>query len=228
MRISLPVILLLAPLALSQEKAHEIGWEEGLRYSRHFGSLSIGARFTPRFSYSEGGEDPSSMADPASQYVNTSAMNQESRGLELGIQFLRHFEFSEMIYFEPFSEVGYIFAHTEANSHSSRTARQADFGGSEESSASLSSQEGYENAGYALLGVKPGILVKERIRIYTRFGINLSLRHTRRYATNRYDRNGGSNPGWDESIRRESFTAWDFRTVGYSHFLNGVFVSLLF
>lgn len=74
MRMSVLVVLLLAPLAFSREITHEIGWEEGLRYSRHFGPFSVGARVTPRFSYSEGGADPSPSANPAYRYVSVKGM----------------------------------------------------------------------------------------------------------------------------------------------------------
>ena len=104
----------------AQEKKNEIGREDGLRYSHLFNKISLGLRISPDYTYSEGEVDPNISNTYPTSYSSTSYSNHERREIFVGLQGSLIYKYFDMMTFEPFSEIGYLFYFTE--SHSNTTA----------------------------------------------------------------------------------------------------------
>jgi hypothetical protein len=166
------IIALLAISSAADTLRHEMGWDHGLKYARHFTDFNLGIRLSPKFDYSE--EDSPgtgySLYDGPDQAERHS--NGETRELYTGIIFSKNYFWKSGVYIGPYFEPGYTYSMSE--SYTQTLQESANF-----TQTSVRNTEMREHKLSLDLGVMPGIRIMDNLNLYTRFGISGQVRWTR-------------------------------------------------
>lgn len=166
------IIALLAISSAANTLRHEMGWDHGLKYARHFTDFNLGIRLSPKFDYSEEDSPGTGYSLYNGPEKEERLSNGESRQLYTGVIFSKSFLWKSGAFIEPYFEPGYTYSMSESNSRVFQEAATY-------TQTSVRNSEMRKHTLSLGLGIMPGIRILERLKLYTRFGVTGQVQWSR-------------------------------------------------
>jgi hypothetical protein len=172
----------------SDKKLNEIGWENGLIYVyKGFNSVNVGVKFQPNWSFDENNVSTTSSYPYSYTPPSSGTAYNETKFISVGIQISKEYQSGKYLFVEPYSLAGYLYTASEDQG----TDRNTNLIGSY-----ASSQKSNGSGFFMEMGVKPGFIFWNTIKVFTTFGLALNFHHTETESSNEYSTSKSVSDVW--------------------------------